>query len=164
MREPKPTYDGPPILSMGFRPFFLAASLFALGAVPIWILAWGGRLTLGGPFVPTDWHIHEMIWGFASAAVAGFLFTAVPNWTGRMPTRGWPLAALLGLWLLGRLAVAGLLWLPPVGVLVVDGSFLLAVAAMITREIVAGKNWKNLVVLGPVLVLWAGTWCSTWKP
>ena len=49
MREPKPTYDGPPILSIGFRPFFLAASLFALGAVPIWILAWGGRLTLGGP-------------------------------------------------------------------------------------------------------------------
>jgi uncharacterized protein involved in response to NO len=87
--------------------------------------------------------------------VAGFLFTAVPNWTGRMPTRGWPLAALLGLWLLGRLAVGGLLRLPPVGVLLVDGSFLLAVAAMITREIVAGKNWKNLVVLGPVLVLWA---------
>lgn len=155
MSADRRAYAGPAILSMGFRPFFLAASLFALGAVPVWVLAWGGRLALGGPFVPTDWHIHEMVWGFAGAAVAGFLFTAVPNWTGRMPTRGWPLAGLLALWLLGRLAVAGLLGLEPVGVLLVDGAFLLAVGAMIAREIVAGRNWRNLVVLGPVLMLWA---------
>lgn len=149
-------YEGPAVLSMGFRPFFLAAALFASLAVPVWVLAWGGHLELGGPFVPTDWHIHEMVWGFGAAAIAGFLFTAVPNWTGRMPTQGWPLLVLLGLWLLGRLAVGGLLGLPPLGVLAVDAAFLLTVAAMIGREIVAGRNWRNLMVLGPVTLLLAG--------
>ena len=146
-------YAGPPILSMGFRPFFLASALWALLAVPVWVLAWNGHLTLGGPFIPTDWHIHEMIWGFGAAAVAGFLFTAVPNWTGRLPTQGWPLLLLLALWLLGRVTVLGLLELPPLGVLATDAAFLLMVAAMIGREIVAGRNWRNLVVLGPVTVL-----------
>lgn len=149
------TYVGPALLSMGFRPFFLMSALFALVVVPVWILVWNGRLTLGGPFMPTDWHIHEMIWGYTGAVIAGFLFTAVPNWTGRMPTRGWPLATLAGLWLLGRFAVAGVLGLPPLGVLVVDAAFLLAVGAMILREIVAGKNWRNLMVLVPVLVFLA---------
>ncbi len=145
-------YAGPALLSMGFRTFFLLSALFALIVVPVWILAWNGRLTLGGPFIPSNWHIHEMIWGYTGAVVAGFLFTAVPNWTGRMPTRGWPLVALAGLWLLGRLAVAGLLGLPPLGVLAVDAAFLLAVGAMILREIVAGRNWRNMMVLVPVLV------------
>ncbi len=149
-------YEGPAVLSMGFRPFFLAAALFAALAVPVWVLAWGGRVALGGPFVPTDWHIHEMIWGFGAAAIAGFLFTAVPNWTGRMPMQGWPLLALLGLWVLGRLAVGGLLGLPPLGVLLADAAFLLAVAALIGREIVAGRNWRNLMVLGPVTLLLGG--------
>jgi uncharacterized protein involved in response to NO len=151
--SPRAAYAGPPVLSMGFRPFFLAAALSAVTAVPIWLLVWTGRVTLGGPFVPTDWHIHEMIWGFGAAAIAGFLFTAVPNWTGRLPTQGTPLLVLLGLWSLGRLAVAGALGLPPLGVLVVDASFLLAVAAMIGREIVAGRNWRNLMVLLPVTLL-----------
>lgn len=138
---------------MGFRPFFLASALWAILAVPAWVLAWNGQLAIGGPFIPTDWHIHEMVWGFGAATVAGFLFTAVPNWTGRMPTQGWPLLMLLSLWVLGRIAVAGLLRLPPLGVLAADSAFLLAVAAMIGREIVAGRNWRNLVVLGPVTVL-----------
>ncbi|TNC43201.1 NnrS family protein [Rubellimicrobium rubrum] len=149
------SYSGPALLSMGFRTFFLLSALFALAVVPVWVLAWHGRLTLGGPFIATDWHIHEMIWGYTGAVIAGFLFTAVPNWTGRMPTRGWPLGALAGVWVLGRLAVAGLLGLAPLGVLAVDAAFLLAVAAMILREIVAGRNWRNLMVLGPVLVFLA---------
>lgn len=154
--RPRRAYEGPAVLSMGFRPFFLACALWATIAVPVWVLAWGGWVTLGGPFVPTDWHIHEMVWGFGAAAIAGFLFTAVPNWTGRMPMQGWPLALLLGLWLLGRLAVGGLLGLPPLGVLAADAAFLLAVALMIGREIVAGRNWRNLMVLGPVTLLLAG--------
>ncbi|PJE29862.1 uncharacterized protein involved in response to NO [Pseudooceanicola antarcticus] len=152
---PRDSFGGPALFSYGFRPFFLAAGLFALLVIPLWWLAWRGALSIEGPFSATDWHIHEMIFGYGAAVVAGFLFTAVPNWTGRMPTRGWPLAALLALWGLGRLASSGLL---PVGAPLaagLDQLFLLAVAAMIAREIIAGRNWRNLKVLVPVTLLWA---------
>ena len=152
--QPRQSYEGPALFSYGFRPFFLFATLFALAAVPAWWLAWRGEITLASHFAPVDWHSHEMIFGYGSAVVAGFLFTAVPNWTGRLPTRGWPLAGLLLLWLAGRVAVAGALPLGAVGVAVIDQLFLLAVAAMIAREIVAGKNWRNLKVLVPVTLLW----------
>lgn len=148
------TYRGPALFSYGFRPFFLCAGIFAFAAIPAWWLVWRGDVGIGGHFAPTDWHVHEMIFGYGSAVVAGFLFTAVPNWTGRMPTRGWPLAALLALWLAGRAAVAGLVPAGPVGVVLTDQAFLLAVAAMVAREIVAGRNWKNLKVLVPVSLLW----------
>ncbi|MEH6774383.1 MAG: NnrS family protein [Cereibacter changlensis] len=146
----KPDYTGPTLFSYGFRPFFLGAALFALGVVPVWMLAYSGRLTLGGPFAPLDWHIHELLFGYTSAVLAGFLFTAVPNWTGRMPTRGLPLIVLVVLWCLGRLAVAGAFGLSPLMVLLIDAAFLAAVAAMVVAEIVAGKNWGNLKVVIPV--------------
>ena len=152
--KPRDTYQGPALFSYGFRPFFLFAGVFAFAVIPIWWLVWRGAVSIGSYFAPTDWHIHEMIFGYGAAVVAGFLFTAVPNWTGRMPTRGWPLALLLALWLAGRVAVAGLLPVGPVGAIVIDQMFLLAVAAMIAREIVAGRNWKNLKVLVPVTLLW----------
>ncbi|MCR8726114.1 NnrS family protein [Frigidibacter sp. ROC022] len=147
------TYSGPALFSYGFRPFFLAATLFGLGVIPVWLMVWQGRIELGGPFAPVDWHIHEMIFGYAAAVIAGFLFTAVPNWTGRMPTRGWPLVVLVTLWVAGRVAVAGLLPIGPVGVAVADCAFLLAIAAMILIEIVAGRNWRNLKVVVPVSLL-----------
>ena len=147
-------YTGPALFSYGFRPFFLCATIFALLVIPAWWMVWRGALDLSGPFLPTDWHIHEMVFGYGAAVVAGFLFTAVPNWTGRLPTRGWPLVALLALWLFGRGAVAGFAGLRPVPVLLIDQLFLLAVAAMIAREILAGKNWRNLKVLVPVTFLW----------
>lgn len=149
------TYTGPAILSAGFRPFFLLASGFATLAVAVWLAIWKGFITLSSVFSPVDWHVHEMIFGYGAAVVAGFLFTAVPNWTGRLPTRGMPLAGLALVWLAGRLASAGLLPLGPVGVLGVDQAFLLLVGAMIAREIVAGRNWRNLKVLVPVTLFWA---------
>ncbi|WP_264212608.1 NnrS family protein [Leisingera thetidis] len=152
-------YSGPVLFSFGFRPFFLGACLFALAVIPAWLLIWQGKLEYRGPFVATDWHIHEMLFGYGAAVVAGFLFTAVPNWTGRMPARGWPLALLSGLWLLGRLAAAGWLGLPPLGVMVVDCAFLAAVIAMIAREIIAGENWRNLKVLVPVTLLGVANAC-----
>ncbi|RBI70308.1 short-chain dehydrogenase [Roseovarius sp. TE539] len=148
-------YSGPAVFSHGFRPFFLAAVLFGLAVIPVWLAVWRGAMGLGGPFLPVDWHVHEMIFGYGAAVLAGFLFTAVPNWTGRMPVRGWPLAVLLALWVAGRLAVAGLLWLGPVGAMLFDSAFLLAVVGMVTREIIAGKNWRNLKVAIPVALLLA---------
>jgi uncharacterized protein involved in response to NO len=104
-------------------------------------------------FDPLTWHIHEMLFGFALAAIAGFLLTAIPNWTGRLPVRGLPLASLAGLWLLGR--VAGLVSaLMPVWLAVAaDLAFPVALAGVIAREIVAGRNWRNLPMVAPVTVL-----------
>ncbi|WP_375175571.1 NnrS family protein [Pseudooceanicola sp.] len=151
---PKLTYHGPALFSFGFRPFFLSAVLFALVAIPLWWAVWRGDVGLASAFAPSDWHSHEMVFGYGAAVVAGFLFTAVPNWTGRMPTRGWPLMVLLAIWVAGRVAMAGLTGLSALWVLAVDQLFLLAVAAMIAREIVAGRNWRNLKVLVPVTLLW----------
>ena len=146
------SYGGPTLFSYGFRPLFLAAGLFAALIVPLWMLVWSGDITLHGPFSPLDWHIHEMLFGYTSAVIAGFLFTGIPNWTGRMPTRGWPLMLLSALWLAGRFAVAGMLGLEPVVVMVLDCAFMLAIGAMVATEIVAGRNWGNLKVVAPVLL------------
>lgn len=151
-RSLRPPYTGPVLFSYGFRPLFLAAGLFAALVVPLWMAVWSGEVTLKGPFSPLDWHIHEMLFGYTSAVIAGFLFTAIPNWTGRMPTRGWPLMVLAALWLAGRLAVGGALGLAPVAVMVVDCAFMVAIGAMVATEIIAGRNWGNLKVIAPVLV------------
>ncbi|WP_083096486.1 NnrS family protein [Pseudophaeobacter leonis] len=150
---PRPAYTGPALFSYGFRPFFAGASVFALLVVPLWLLIWQGRLDYQGPFPVVDWHIHEMIFGYGSAVLAGFLFTAVPNWTGRMPLRGWPLATLFMVWLLGRVVLWGGEGVPQGVILVLDSAFLLLVALMIAREVIAGQNWRNLKVLVPVLLL-----------
>lgn len=150
---PRSPYSGPALLGAGFRPFFLAAVLFGLAVVPVWTAVWRGAVDLPGSFPVTDWHIHEMIFGYSAAVIAGFLFTAVPNWTGRMPARGWPLLTLTATWLAGRLAVAGALPLTALGVAFVDCAFLAAVAAVISVEIVAGQNWRNLKVVVPVALL-----------
>ena len=150
---PRLTYSGPALFSMGFRPFFLLAGLQAAIVVPLWLAVFRGSLTLPTAYDPIDWHVHEMLFGYTGAVVAGFLFTAVPNWTGRMPARGWQLALLAALWLAGRLAMAGVLGLGPMAVVVLDCAFLLAIADMIGVEIVAGRNWRNLRVLVPVTLL-----------
>lgn len=153
MTKPTPApYDGPTLFSYGFRPLFLGAGVFAVLIVPLWMAIWSGQIALSGPFSPLDWHIHEMLFGYTSAVIAGFLFTAIPNSTGRMPTRGWPLMALTKLWLAGRLAVTGAFGLGPVAVMVADCAFMLAIGAMVTVEVVAGRNWNNLKVVAPVLL------------
>ncbi len=146
-------FTGPILFSYGFRPFFLAAGVFASVAILAWILMYEGVINLPAPFAPLDWHIHEMIFGYSAAVISGFLFTAIPNWTGRMPTRGWPLAGLGLLWLLGRIAMTGILGLSGLGVLLIDSSFLAAIAVMIAIEIIAGRNWRNLIVVAPVSLL-----------
>ncbi|TDL79422.1 NnrS family protein [Palleronia sediminis] len=146
-------YTGPAILGYGFRPFFLSACIFATLAIPLWLAIWRGAASLDGTFSPTDWHIHEMLFGYAGAVIAGFLFTAVPNWTGRMPRRGLSLALLAALWPTGRLAVAGVLGLSPFFVAAIDVAFLVAIAGITAVEIVAGRNWRNLKVVVPVSLL-----------
>jgi uncharacterized protein involved in response to NO len=78
-------WNGPRLLGAGFRPFFLLAGLTAALVVPVWLAMFAGYLTVPTAFDPLSWHVHEMLFGFVQAAVTGFLLTAVPNWTGRMP-------------------------------------------------------------------------------
>jgi uncharacterized protein involved in response to NO len=94
----------PPLLTAGFRPFFLAAAGWAVLSMAVWLPLFSGAVELPSRFDPLSWHIHEMLFGFVMAAVGGFLLTAIPNWTGRAPVAGTPLAVLVGLWLLGRVA------------------------------------------------------------
>jgi len=149
-------YRGWPILAAGFRPFFLLASIQAALAMMVWLPAFYGELKLASAFAPRDWHVHELLYGYLPAVVTGFLFTAIPNWTGRLPLRGMPLLALVMVWLAGRLCVtfsAATVWWVT---LLVDASFLLLVAAAATREIIAGRNWRNLMVVSLVAILLAG--------
>ena len=104
-------------------------------------------------FDPLTWHIHEMLFGFVMAAVAGFLLTAIPNWTQRLPVSGEPLALLAGLWLLGRIACLISAFVPPWLATAADLSFPVVLVAVVAREIVAGRNWRNLPMVAPVTVL-----------
>lgn len=140
-------WTGPALLSYGFRPFFLFAGIWAAFAMGVWIVLLTGRDPLPIAFAPTDWHVHAFVFGYLSAVIAGFLLTAVPNWTGRLPVVGWPLAGLVGLWLLGRLAVLiGGGW-PAWVVAALDLGLSVALIAFLAREIISGHNWRNLPVL-----------------
>jgi uncharacterized protein involved in response to NO len=149
-------YQGWPILAASFRPFFLLAAIQAALAIMVWLPAFHGELRLASAFAPRDWHVHEMLYGYLPAVVTGFLFTAIPNWTGRLPLRGTPLLALVVIWLAGRLCVtfsaAAAWWV----IMLVDTSFLSLVAAAAAREIIAGRNWRNLMVVMLVAILLAG--------
>src|SRR4029079_15292906 len=140
-------YAGPALFSYGFRPFFLGAAVWAALAVALWIPQYFGHLNLPAAFAPRDCDIHEMIYGYVAATIAGFLLTAIPNWTGRLPVNGYPLAALAALWIAGRAAVATSAITEAGIAAVIDVAFLGALAAVAVREIVAGQNWRNLRVL-----------------
>jgi len=137
-------YAGPALFSFGFRPFFFFGAIWSAVVVPLWLFSYfhGGSAAL-----TREWHIHEMIFGFLGAVIAGFLTTAVPNWTGRMPVIGLPLGGLVSLWVLGRIAM---LFQDVLGTAsaVIDSLFLLTFAAVIWREVLAGRNWRNLPVCG----------------
>ena len=113
----------------------------------LWLSALSGVITLPTRFHPVSWHAHEFLFGYLGAVLAGFLLTAVPNWTGRLPMVGWRLAALFGLWIAGRAAILFSSGLPVFMAPTLDLAFPLMLAMLILREIVAGKNWRNLVVL-----------------
>jgi uncharacterized protein involved in response to NO len=149
-------YAGPALFSYGFRPFFLAAGLWAVLSIPLWLHQYNGDISLPTHFSALDWHIHEMIYGYVAATIAGFLLTAIPNWTGRLPVNGWPLAGLAALWLAGRVAILTSAAIGGTVAAVIDVSFLVTLAAVAAREIVAGKNWRNLRVLIVLGVLAAG--------
>ncbi|CAN7612255.1 MULTISPECIES: NnrS family protein [Ensifer] len=144
---------GPVLFSYGFRPFFLAAALWAIGAMALWIAALILGLDLAGDYGAAHWHAHEMLFGFSSAVLGGFLLTAIPNWTGRLPVSGRPLAALFGLWVIGRVALlsSGIIGLPVAAA--VEALFLPVLLLICAREVIVGRKWKDLKVIGGLIIL-----------
>lgn len=147
-------YQGPALFSYGFRPFFLFGAVWAALAVPFWIYAYATGVAAIGGTPAQEWHVHEMLFGYLGAIVAGFLLTAVPNWTGRLPVMGAPLMALFGLWVAGRIAM---LAYGEIGLAapVIDSAFLVVLAFIMWREVVAGRNVKNapICILASLLAL-----------
>jgi uncharacterized protein involved in response to NO len=143
----------PAFLRGGFRPFFFGGAAWAVAALVIWLVALAGAASLPSVFEPLAWHRHEMLFGFVGAVVAGFLLTAIPNWTGRLPIAGPPLAALFGLWIAARIAVLMSEWIGAPIAFAFDVGFYLVLAALAGREVLAAKN-RNIPVV--VLVLLFG--------
>ena len=150
------SHVGPVILSAGFRPFFLGSSIWAAVAIPLWLGAYVEGLALPTKLAPVIWHAHEMVFGYAAATVAGFLLTAIPNWTGRMPLQGAPLATLVLLWMIGRFGVLLSAEIGAPAAAVADLCFPAVFLAVVAREILAGRNWRNLPMLGALLLLLLG--------
>jgi uncharacterized protein involved in response to NO len=132
------------LFSYGFRPFFFFGSVYAGAVILVWLPAFYGTLQLGTAFAPRDWHVHEMLFGYIAAVVAGFLLTAVPNWTGRLPLQGRPLFLLFSTWVAGRIAVSVSAWIGWGPAAAIDSLFLILLAAAAAREIIAGRKWSNL--------------------
>lgn len=141
--SPRHTYQGPDFLSQGFRPFFLGGAIWAPIALALWLGTWLGHAPTWLQF-DAQWHMHEMLFGFVGAAMAGFLLTAIPNWTGRYPVRGAALGWLFLLWCIGRVAMLMQPAFPDFPLWWAEALFLPVFALAIFREIVAGQNWRNL--------------------
>jgi uncharacterized protein involved in response to NO len=149
-------FTGPVILSYGFRPFFLSGALWAAVAVALWLPMLSGHLALPSAFTPIEWHVHELLYGYVPAVVAGFLLTAVPNWTGRLPVVGTRLLLLFLIWTAGRIAILTSLWIGAWVAAAVDLAFLAALGLVVAREILAGNNTRNLKVLAVLALLLIG--------
>jgi uncharacterized protein involved in response to NO len=154
--ERRRNYAGPAFFSYGFRPFFFGGAVWAALAILLWIPMHAGAWQWSSAIGPLDWHIHEMLYGYVPAIVAGFLLTAIPNWTGRLPVCGASLAALFALWVGGRIAMltTAAIGLPVAAM--IDAAFLLVLLGVAAREVIAGQNWRNLRVLVIVSVFALG--------
>jgi uncharacterized protein involved in response to NO len=154
--ERRRNYAGPAIFSYGFRPFFFGGAVWAALTILMWLPMYAGAWQWSSAIAPLDWHIHEMLYGYVPAIVAGFLLTAIPNWTGRLPVCGASLAALFALWIAGRIAMLTTAGIGLPVAAVIDAAFLFVLFGVAAREVIAGKNWRNLRVLAIVAVLALG--------
>ena len=140
------------LFALGFRPFYLLAAAFAILAVVLWLLSYRGLLLYGGYLQGSFLHSHEMVFGFAVAVISGFLLTAVRNWTGLPTPTGPALAALVSVWLAGRLLiVTG----PPILAALIDVLFVPMLAVAVARPIIKSRNQRNykIVVLLALIAL-----------
>jgi uncharacterized protein involved in response to NO len=145
------------LLGEGFRIFFLSAVLFALVSLSIWLMAYFGGLPLTPERIsPTDWHAHELVFGYGGATLAGFFLTAVPNWTGAKAVRHVYIGTAALIWLLGRLAVFYIDLLPLAAVVVVELAFAPFLGAKIATQLIRKPKLQNLVFLIFLTLFWIG--------
>ncbi|MFD2204638.1 NnrS family protein [Kiloniella antarctica] len=137
----------------GFRPFFLSGAFYALLVLCLWILSLTGYLEYETYVAPPLIHGHEMLYGFGVAAIAGFILTAMPNWTNTPPLSGLPLAGLYAFWIAGRLSLWAGTSIPFVVLATVDMLFLPTLAIMTARTLYKAGNKKNLMLPGIFLLL-----------
>jgi uncharacterized protein involved in response to NO len=142
-------------LATGFRPFFLLAAGFAVFAMPAWLLTLFTDVRVGGSAGAMHWHAHEMLFGFATAVVAGFLLTAVARWTSHETASGSVLGVLATVWLAGRVAVLTESSWPGWIVSAIDLAFLPMLAVVLARPIIASRNRRNYAFIGIIAALWA---------
>lgn len=136
-----------PFLANGFRPFFLGAAIWLPLSLAVWLAAIAGADVPSTAFAAVAWHAHEALFGGVGAIITGFLLTAVPNWTGRLPVRGRPLLLLFLFWLAARVGGLTLGGVMPFLVALLDAGFFISLALLLAREILSGRNWRNLPVL-----------------
>ena len=144
----------PTLFALGFRPFFLLGGLFAIFAVALWLPTFVGWFPLNSYYGQIGWHSHEMIFGYTAAVIAGFLLTAVRNWTEMTTAQGWSLAALTLVWCFGRILPFFPLVLPPVLIALVDLSFLPALMVAIGVPLARRGERRNFVFLPLIAFLW----------
>jgi uncharacterized protein involved in response to NO len=142
-----------PLWGRAFRPFFLGVGVYGFLVVAAWTAIWRGAVAAPTWLSPAWWHGHEMLFGLVAAAIAGFLLTAAPVWTGRPALSGRPLVALFGLWAAGRLAMLGAGHLPTSLVAALDVAFLPLVAGMLMRTLWCTGQRQNYAVVALVGVL-----------
>ncbi len=145
-----------PMFGLGFRVFFALAGLSALILIVLWNAIFNGALTVDNYFAPNYWHAHEMLLGYSVAVIAGFLLTAVKNWTDKPTLTGDKLAGLALLWLYGRILpfYAGLL--PDALIALIDFAFLPILAYQISIPVMQARHFKSLVFIGLLLLLTVG--------
>lgn len=149
-----------PVLGRGFRPFFLLAALYAVLTMLVWGGFYAGMVVPPPVFIdPIDWHAHEMIFGFTVAVVAGFLLTAVANWTGGAPVRQIHLLSLCLIWVAGRVVVNVDLGLPGWAVHGVSALFVPALVVSLAIPLIRHRNMRNFIFMGLLGVLFA---CALW--
>src|SRR5688572_30015694 len=148
------------LFNLGFRPFFLGAALYALLAMLGWMAIYVFGISLLPSSLPgVSWHAHEMIYGYGMAVIAGFLLTAVRNWTGIPTLGGWPLASLFALWALARLMpfldIAGGLYV----LAILDLSFIFFLLLAVVIPIVQARQWRQLGIASKLILLGLGNAC-----
>ena len=134
------------LFALGFRPFFFAAGISALVLMGLWLALWQGVVPAGGYFTLVEWHAHEMLFGYTGAVIAGFLLTAVKNWTGMAVPVGRLLVFISSVWLLGRLLVVTP-GMPGLVVALVDLVFIPLVGWSLWRPLWYGQNKVNRMFL-----------------
>lgn len=142
-----------PLFSYGFRSFFFGGALWAVIAMLLWIGLLTGGLSFADGYGAVPWHIHEFLFGYISAVVTGFLLTAIPNWTGRLPLRGGKLLMLFLVWFAGRIAMLMTARLGVPLAAVIDAAYLWLLTFVVLREILSGNSWRNLKVVVLVAII-----------